>query len=214
MRTHTKLALAALTATLVMALAVGSASANRFSVSNQQFRVVWNPLNFIVEFTGIRVACIVTLEGSFHSRVIAKTIGALVGYVSRAIAGGCTEASATILTATLPWHLTYEGFSGRLPNITRIRLLLRRMAYIQQIFGGLVECLYADAGNNQTENAAGELELTAAGSANTLTTDPAIRLPFVRGSGLTENCPAREGLVGTGQVTLLGNTTRITVTLI
>ncbi|HZV73605.1 MAG TPA: hypothetical protein VFF79_07815 [Conexibacter sp.] len=214
MCTHTKLTLAALTATLLMALAVNTASANNISVSNQFFRVVWSPLNFIGEGSSVRTTCDVTLEGSFHSRTIVKTIGSLIGYVTRAIFGGCTENSSTVLTATLPWHLTYEGFSGRLPNITRLRLLLRHMAYVQSIFGGLVECLYADAGRNAEENAAGELLLTGS-SANELAADPSIRVPFVRGSGLTENCPMRVGFTGTGQVTLLGSTsTRITVTLI
>ena len=215
MRTHTKLTLAALTATLFMALAVNTASANRFSVSNQFFRVVWSPLNFIGEGSSVRVGCNVTVEGSFHSRTIVKTIGSLLGYVTRAIIGGCTENSATVLTATLPWHLTYEGFSSSrgLPAIERIRLLLRHIAFVTQIFGGLVECLYADAGTNQSENAAGESLLTG-GSANEVASDPSIRIPFVRGSGLTENCPAKGGFTGTGNVTLLGATTRITVTLI
>ncbi|HZV73609.1 MAG TPA: hypothetical protein VFF79_07835 [Conexibacter sp.] len=212
MRTRSKLLLAGLAATLLMALAVNSASANNISISNQFFRVVWSPLNFIGEGSSVRVTCNVTLEGSFHSRTIAKTIGALVGYVTRGIAGGCTENSATVLTATLPWHITYEGFSGRLPTIARIRLLLRHSAFVTQIFGGLVECLYADGGG-AAENAAGELLLTG-GSANELAADPSIRVPFVRGSGLTENCPTRGGFTGTGNVTLLGATTRITVTLI
>ncbi|HZV74772.1 MAG TPA: hypothetical protein VFF79_13740 [Conexibacter sp.] len=213
MRTHTKLALAALTATLLMALAVNTASANNISVSNQFFRVVWSPLTFIGEGSPLRIVCNVTLEGSFHSATIVKTIGSLVGYVTRGIAGGCTELSATVLTATLPWHVTYEGFSGRLPNISRVRLLLRHTAYITQIFGGLADCLYADAGTNQSENAAGEVLITS-GSANELAVDQTIRLPLVRGSGLSENCPTREGLTNTGNVTLLGATTRITVTLI
>ncbi|HZV74768.1 MAG TPA: hypothetical protein VFF79_13720 [Conexibacter sp.] len=127
--------------------------------------------------------------------------------------GSCTENSATVLTATLPWHITYEGFSGRLPTIARIRLLLRHTAFITQIFGGLAECLYQDAGTNQSENAAGELILTN-GSANELAADTTIRVPFLRGSGLSENCPTRGGFTGTGNVTLLGATTRITVTLI
>ncbi|HZV74771.1 MAG TPA: hypothetical protein VFF79_13735 [Conexibacter sp.] len=213
MHTHTKLLLAALTATLVMALAVNTASANHFSLSNQAFRVVWSPLNFIGEGSTVRVTCNVTIEGSFHSRTIVKTIGSLVGYVTRAIAGGCTEDSATVLTATLPWHITYEGFSGRLPTISRVRLLLRHTSFTESIFGGLVTCLYADAGTSETENNAGEV-LLSSGSANELAADPSIRLPFVRGSGLTENCPTRGGFTGTGQVTLLGATTRIIVTLI
>jgi len=133
MHTRSKLALAGLAATLLMAFAVNSASANHLSVSSQNFRLVWTALTFFGEGTGSTentIICPVTLEGSFHSSTLAKVIGALIGHVTRATVVGtsCTGGRATILQETLPWHVTYEGFSGTLPRITAVRLLLRNTA--------------------------------------------------------------------------------------
>jgi len=66
--------------------------------------------------------CPLTLSGSFHSATVVKTAGLLVGYVTSAQMATCTNGSATILPATLPWHLTYTGFSGILPAISGVRL--------------------------------------------------------------------------------------------
>jgi hypothetical protein len=210
MPTRTKLTLAGLAATLLMGFAVTTANANHLSVSNQFFRIVWNPLTFVGE-GGTTIKCPATLEGSFHERTIAKTIGRLVGYVSRAIFGSgaaCQGGSFTVLTATLPWHVTYEGFSGRLPAITSVRLLLRRVAFVEEVFS--VRCLYKENGTSQ---AAGELLVEAGGNAKELTADRTITLPLFEGSTLF--CPTNTGFEGTGEVTLLGSsTTRIRVTLI
>jgi hypothetical protein len=210
MHTPTKLALAGLAATLVMAFAVGSATANHLSASNHQFRMVWTAFTVFGEGGSPTVRCPLTLEGSFHERTIAKTLGHLVGYVSRAISGAgaaCQGGSGTVLTATLPWHVTYEGFSGRLPAITSVRVLLRRVAFVMEVLSVL--CLYKE---NGTEQGAGELNVETGGNANTVTPDSSIRLPLFEGSVF---CPAKIGDEGTGEVTVLGSsTTRIRVTLI
>jgi hypothetical protein len=120
MRTGSKLILAGLGATLLMAFAVNTASARNFSVSNQTFRGTFNNLEF--EGAGVvRDTCRVTIEGSLHTRTIAKVAGSLVGYITRVTIGQCSEPT-TVLTATLPWHVSYESFSGRLPDITLLIL--------------------------------------------------------------------------------------------
>jgi hypothetical protein len=63
----------------------------------------------------------VTLEGSFHGRTFAKVVGSLVGHVTRAAVGPCVEGAATVLTATLPWHMRYVAFSGNLPSIATLK---------------------------------------------------------------------------------------------
>ncbi|HEX7290168.1 MAG TPA: hypothetical protein VF250_03485 [Conexibacter sp.] len=117
--------IAAVGATAVMALAIGSASARNFSISNQQIRAVWNPMNFIDPF-GVTVECPVTLEGSLHSRTIAKVSYALIGYITTARVSNerCVGGEATILNESLPWHVRYFGFVGTLPDITRILTLI------------------------------------------------------------------------------------------
>jgi hypothetical protein len=123
MHTRTIATLCAATATALMAFALGTASARNLSISNQQIRGTFNDLELADPFATDH--CRVTLEGSLHARTIAKSPNALLGYITRAIAGQCTVGT-TILTETLPWHVRYVGFSGRLPNIT---LLLIRTRY-------------------------------------------------------------------------------------
>lgn len=114
-----KLLLAALGATLLLASLVGSASARSFSTSSQTLRRTFRTVTFGGAFGSIR--CGLTLEGSLHSRTIAKVVGSLIGYITSVTIGVCETGSVTVLSATLPWHMTYAGFTGTLPNITGIR---------------------------------------------------------------------------------------------
>lgn len=117
MQSRTKLVVAAASAALVMALAVGAASANRLSISHGNlWRGVFRPLRF--QSGGLTAAsCNVTLEGSFHSATIRKIERLLMGHITRALIGPCDSGSATILMEALPWHVQYAGFHGRLPII-------------------------------------------------------------------------------------------------
>jgi hypothetical protein len=114
-----KLLLAAMTVTVVFGALATTASARSFENSNQGVRAAFSRVRFEGLFG--EATCAVTLEGSLHARNQAKTVGSLIGYINRAILGPCAVGTATILTATLPWHTTYAGFSGTLPNITQIR---------------------------------------------------------------------------------------------
>jgi hypothetical protein len=107
----------------VLALAA-SAAARRFALNNQSWVSVWT--NIEVEAAGFNVRCPLTLEGSFHSAIIEKVSGALIGYVTNAQirVSVCTGGSVTILSETLPWHIRYDRFMGTLPNITGIRIQL------------------------------------------------------------------------------------------
>lgn len=112
-----KLLLAAIAATLLLGALATSASARSLSSSSQTLRETFS----VVEFRGsggTTTRCPITLESSFHSRTFAKTANSLVGYVTRATLGVCT---ATVLAATLPWHIQYTAFTGVLPRITGMR---------------------------------------------------------------------------------------------
>jgi hypothetical protein len=78
--------------------------------------------------------CDLTLEGSFHSRTFPKTPELLIGYLTRVGTANCTL-TTTILTATLPWHVRYTGFSGALPDITAIRARIVGVAFSAGAFG-------------------------------------------------------------------------------
>ncbi|HEX7289663.1 MAG TPA: hypothetical protein VF250_00935 [Conexibacter sp.] len=110
--------LAIVGATVLFGALATAASARNLSTSNQQIRAQWRE----VRFSGLfgTATCQITVEGSFHERTTAKVVGRLVGYIFRVRLGPCASGTATILTETLPWHVTYAEFSGTLPNITAI----------------------------------------------------------------------------------------------
>jgi hypothetical protein len=123
MRTRSKLLLAGLGAALLIAFAVNTAAANRLSIDDQDFDIIWSPLSFAAGGTVTR--CNVTLLGSFHSAVISKTAGLLIGHITHGSVEGCNPgASATILSETLPWHVRYASFGGSLPSISSVTLHL------------------------------------------------------------------------------------------
>src|SRR4029077_9579140 len=106
------------------------------------------------------VRCPVTLEGSLHSRTIPKIVRVLlIGAVSRVLIKNesCTGGTASILR--LPWHITYEGFVGTLPNIAAVLLLLQRFQFglMVEILGTRRTCLYGTS----TDHITGELGLNA-----------------------------------------------------
>jgi hypothetical protein len=96
-------ALATAAATLLLATAITTASARNLSISEQSFRVTFSSLELVTELVTIR--CRVTLEGSFHTRTIAKVPGSLVGAISRAtVAHPCTNGEAWADNGTEPSH--------------------------------------------------------------------------------------------------------------
>jgi hypothetical protein len=113
-----KLLLAVMGAGVLLGALTLSASARNFSVTSQTLRTSYREVRFTEAFG--EVNCQVTLEGSLHGRTMAKTMGSLMGYITSATLGPCSTGAATIDRETLPWHRSYEGFEGTLPNITSI----------------------------------------------------------------------------------------------
>jgi hypothetical protein len=218
MRKSVKLLLTALTAALVLASTVTAASARSLSVSESSFSATWASLEFSVPgVTTIR--CRVTLEGSFHTRTIAKVARALIGAITRAIAAHpCTNGEGWADNGTeptpggrinrLPFHVTYESFTGTLPNITGINLLLSRVSFVIQS-GGLCTGRYGRTEDNITG-----LASVTGGRVGTLTPVAGrntARL-VTRIGGIL--CPETGTFTGTGNVTSLSAGAAVTVTLI
>jgi hypothetical protein len=206
-RKRSRLLLVGLAAAITLGAIISTASANRIATSNQFFRVVWTELPF-VGFVTIR--CPVTIEGSFHSSTISKVTEALVGYVTRAAVGNpCPSGngSARILTATLPWHMRYDSFEGPLPNITSIKLRLIGAAF--EVTSSGVFCLFQSTVASPMK---GVVNVEAGHAATTLRAEAA-PIPLSSGSTILCNTSGRLG-PEPGVVTLLGNTTPITVTLV
>jgi hypothetical protein len=184
-----KLILIALGSALVLMALVGSATANRMAVSSSNIRVVYSPLSFVPSF-GSTVRCLVTLEATLHSRTITKTVGSLIGYVTRVTVSGCEGGAARADTETLPWHYQYDGFAGSLPSFLSWLFNLFRPSWEVQgeIFGIRVNCRYTVPGELFTDNreSRGVITSQAPGSEST--------------SSETSGCPSGR-LSGTGSVT-------------
>jgi hypothetical protein len=223
MRTSPKLVLTALTAALVLASAISTASARNLSTTSQTFRATWSSLEFAASASTIR--CRLTLEGTFHTRTIAKVRGSLIGLINRAIfVRPCTGGEAWIDNGTeveplgtapnkLPFHLTYEGFRGTLPNIDQIRLLLRNPSLVFQTSFIGITCRgrYGRPEDNIIYNVSRN---APTGELGTLAAEPSANR-FSLAEGLVNGgiCPTSLSFLGTGNVDN-GAGSRVTITLI
>jgi hypothetical protein len=117
-----RLFLAAMAASALLGAFGSTASAGRLSSSSQTWKTTFPTMTLRLPFGD--TVCAMTFEGSFHSRSIAKTVNALIGYITSVAMGPCSSGSKTILTETLPWHMVYAGFTGTLPNISLIKYFL------------------------------------------------------------------------------------------
>jgi hypothetical protein len=202
MQGYAKAIIAALTAALLLAVAVGTASARRLEISNQNLRIVWASLEFIAEGVATPVRCPVTIEGSFHSRTISKVSGQLIGYITavEVVSTQCTSGRARANRETLPWHIRFLEFRGALPNITEITQQLVNASFNIEIsaFPGL-SCRYTTSarepgiGTARRETTGQITGLVASGS-------------IASSSGFP--CP-RGSFGGTGSVRLQGSTTTL-----
>jgi hypothetical protein len=116
----------ALAALLVFAAAT-AASGNNLSINEREFELVWGSLTLTFN-VGTTVSCPTTLLGHDHNVSFVKSIGQLIGFIDHVQRGRCTGGTATPVESSLPWHETYEGFTGTLPNITSINILIAGMS--------------------------------------------------------------------------------------
>jgi hypothetical protein len=206
MRNRITTAVATIAAALLLALSV-TAAATKLSYSSKEFRIMWASLSFSAEEGGVSITCPVTLEGSFLERTSAKTTGALAARITRSTVGTCREGNATILAETEPWEVTYQSFTGVLPNITTVRYALLGAAF--QVEPGLgIVCL---ARTSREAPAAGNATRESGGKITSLATDSSLAIPT---TGNIE-CPRFGIFTGSGEVFVQGSsTTRVTLSLI
>jgi hypothetical protein len=198
MRTS-KLLIATATAVAALCALVGTATANRLRNSATSARATFGAAEFSGGFGTTR--CSLTLEGTLHSATVTKTNGLLVGYVTRASIGPCPSGSATINTASIPWHTTYESFTGTLPNITTVRLHVVGAEWsVRETFG--ITCTVS---RTAAEPVTGTVNREAGGTLTSLS----------MGGSINTSCGIRGTLSGTSSsLSVVGSSTRITVTLI
>jgi len=209
------------TTILVLALGVATASARNLSTSEQSIRATWSSLEFSA---GVTIRCRVTLEGSLHTRTIAKVARSLIGAGTRAIfAHPCTGGEAWADNGTEseplgtapsrgPGHLTYESFTGTLPNISAVSFSVSRISFVVQatILGLTCRGRYGRAEDNITGIAARE----AGGGITSITPREGTRASLVEQLGPNAVCSSTGTFSGTGSATQLVTGSRITITLI
>ncbi len=207
-RTTQLITLAALTIVAAVALATSIASANNLSFSNRNIRIVWESLELENNSSAL-VRCPITLEGSFHENTVRKVLDTLVGYITRAAIGTCIQGHATVLAATLPWHIRYMGFAGTLPRITALIWLLLNAGFEIENLGFF--CLALSSETNPID---GRAAIEAGGAVTSLSPNEEVRIPTRSAGGF--GCPETTGRFRSnrGVVTLLGATTAITIRLI
>lgn len=196
---------------LAFALAT-AASARQFSLSHQEFRIVWAPLEFSGAEGAVSIRCVVTMEGSFHARTLAKVVQALVGYITRSTVAtsACTGGRMATLAESLPWHVRYGSFSGALPNITSIALEIVGLTFLFED-GLMYACLYTATAASP---AGGSLTVGAGGRISGFSLDGTRAFPLTRRLGGVLACPSTMRLNSSANVTASGMTTAITVLLI
>ncbi len=207
MRMSAKLGLTALLAAALLAPAVSMASARNISVSTQTFRSRWTRLAFANEL--VTITCLVTLEGSFHSRTIAKVVNSLIAAITRVTIKEETCTNGRPRPKNLPWHGQYAGFTGTLPAINSKMYKVGRSRW-ELIVPGLCTGDYGAAEDLITFSAA----LTGGAISSLASVEGSNIFNRVSGTGI---CPSSIRLIATAAestVTALESTARITLTLI
>jgi len=213
MRVHTRLILAASAAVVMLCAVAGGASAGKFSLSHQSFRITWTELEFIALPATIR--CPITLEGTFHARTFVKVTNSLIGHVTSAAINeaACAEGRARILPASLPWHVRYEGFTGTLPLIQRININIVGATFLiegRDPFGQQAGCLYT----SRTERPL-RLALTREAGGGLTVARPNEAEPLQASANLFGTCNLTLRVAhDSSSVTVLNSAARITLTLI
>jgi hypothetical protein len=219
---HTRVTLLVLTLALALTGAVGSAAARRIESSERWFLALFRELTF-ESGSGPNVICGVNLEGSFHSRTLSKVREQLIGYITEAriqknAEGACLQGgrawtlngveriNGVTTTNTLPWHIVYNGFTGTLPNISGIIVLVINDSFL--IEAGLgITCLYKSTAEHPLE---GTIHV-ASGEVTELTPMEEFRVRLFSG---TFGCPSEAAMRGTGTVGTQTSWRPITVRLV
>lgn len=186
---------------LTVFLASGTASANRLSMTEQALGAAWSQLS--IDGAGADITCRAAIGATFHSPTLSKTRGALIGHVIDAPQPtSCLGGSATMLQETLPWHVTYEGFTGSLPNIGSIIFLFVGLSIRVDPNGIPPACL---GRTTTTNNFSATAIRDADGDIGGLRADETDRIPLLGDFGCNAFTAALSGtaVVVTGRFTLI-----------
>jgi hypothetical protein len=186
MTTRSKLLFTALVAIFTMAFAVGTASALRSIEIGGRREISYTSRALTFEGEGTNVICEVTLNATLNA-AISKTERSQAGTAeARANEAACSGGHARPLNVRGGWRVLYKSFTGTLPSITSVRLILEGTAFLVEAFGGLGRCLYSGNSEGTTGPNTSVTEIRA---------DETVKLNLFRNDGIS--CPARGGFKGT-----------------
>ncbi len=153
MGNHARSLLVGVIAVAVCGLTGGAAVALRsleFS-ARESLRAGMNGTLLFTNEAGLGVTeCEIVLITTLH-RAVSKIKGALLGTLGSVAVGlGCEGPQVSVLRETLPWHITYQSFSGTLPGISAVGISVTGVALQYESFGA--RCLYR---GNLTASAVG-----------------------------------------------------------
>jgi len=195
MKRHVQLALAGIAATLLLGLAANPTFAGRLSLTARTIKIVWPRLEFNDETGTARATCPVTLQGSFHSSTMRKTVGAVLGYVNGHETGRCSFGEAEFERGISGvWSIQYVGFTGTLPSLSGFTVKIVGVKYWFTAFNNEI-CTYYEAGSEQVK---GTFQIEERARITGFALDTMVFLPK---TGLQFFCPARSRQRGTGTVT-------------
>lgn len=148
MRACRRYALALFIAAVGVAATTGAADATR-GISVGPAGVITAASEGSLTFTsgsGTSIVARVTLRASLHNS-IEKVRGTLLGYItdcrtSEARVVGIEVAAAIRCSLTLPWHVTYQSFTGTLPTITGIGAEITSATFLIEVPLVGTACLY------------------------------------------------------------------------
>jgi hypothetical protein len=220
MRTYSKLILAALAASALLAVAASGANARNLSVNEKNFELIWNEAKRKLAFTagGRTVECNVVLLGSFVERTIKKETSITQNNINHGTLESCTGGTATIRTETMPWPGRYRTFTGRLPAIRSIIGGLIRATFRVRESGGL-ECEAASEVTHPIVGIVGnsaqapETGLETTGEPVNLAVEPGNGIPL-RGEGFLCAFAGEGRFEGVGLLLNLPRTRKLKITLI
>jgi len=146
---YSKLILAAIAASALLAISVGVASASRLSTNERNFELIWNETlteaggrnKTKLSFTaaGNTVECRVTLLGRFTENTIKKETALNQNTINHGELESCTGGTATIRTETMPWISRYRSFEESLPRIRSVSIGLIRATFAIEAGGHTCE---------------------------------------------------------------------------
>jgi len=178
-----KLVLLALTAMLVLAMGVGTASALRsISVNISRDRATSSALVFASpEIEGFAITCEVSLEIEEVGGAIAKRRSAKIGNVigARVASERCRggEARALEPTRAAPWEIQYESFEGTLPFVRLITVSLHGTGFLTSLLGS--RCLFGGTANGSMPVSLAEVEREREGREREIRSITALSTPAV-----------------------------------